>query len=120
MSASRFGFTVSHTDGPARRGVLTTPHGVVETPAFMPVGTQGTVKGVTHRDLEAMGAEILLSNTYRALNRPDVEEVMSRGAELPDLFDALSLDDATHQAQEEIAAMRAACLRILTAERLVA
>lgn len=58
--------------------------------------------------------------THRALNRPDVEEVMSRGAELPDLFDALSLDDATHEAQEEIAAMRAACLRILTAERLVA
>ena len=54
MAAPRFGFTVTGTDGGARRGILTTPHGRVETPAFMPVGTQGTVKGVTHRDLEAM------------------------------------------------------------------
>jgi len=43
---------------------MTTPHGDVETPAFMPVGTQGAVKGVTRRDLESAGAEILLSNTY--------------------------------------------------------
>ena len=79
MSASRFGFTVSHTDGPARRGVLTTPHGVVETPAFMPVGTQGTVKGVTHRDLDAMGVEILLSNTYHLYLRPGDDVIARRG-----------------------------------------
>src|SRR5260370_5795619 len=49
---------------------MTTAHGSVETPAFMPVGTQGAVKGVTHRDLESLGAEILLSNTYHLYLRP--------------------------------------------------
>src|SRR5688500_16396562 len=55
-----FSFEVTQTDGGARRGRMTTAHGVVETPAFMPVGTQGAVKGLTHRDLESVGAEILL------------------------------------------------------------
>ena len=49
---------------------MTTPHGEVETPAFMPVGTQGAVKGVTHRDLESLHVEILLSNTYHLYLRP--------------------------------------------------
>lgn len=49
---------------------MATAHGEVETPAFMPVGTQGAVKGVTHRDLEALGADILLSNTYHLYLRP--------------------------------------------------
>jgi queuine tRNA-ribosyltransferase len=70
MNVPRFGFRVTHTDGGARRGLLTTPHGVVETPAFMPVGTQGAVKGLLHRDLEALGTEILLSNTYHLYLRP--------------------------------------------------
>ena len=70
MSAAPFRFHVAHTDGHARRGVMTTPHGAVETPAFMPVGTQGAIKGVTHRDLESLGAEILLSNTYHLYLRP--------------------------------------------------
>jgi queuine tRNA-ribosyltransferase len=74
-----FGFSVSRTDGRARRGRLTTPHGSVETPAFMPVGTQGAVKGVTHRDLEAMGAEILLSNTYHLYLRPGDDLIARRG-----------------------------------------
>jgi queuine tRNA-ribosyltransferase len=65
-----FGFRLTHTDGRARRGQLTTPHGIVETPAFMPVGTQGAVKGLTHRDLELIGAEILLCNTYHLYLRP--------------------------------------------------
>ena len=59
-----FGFDVTHTDGRARRGRMRTAHGDVETPAFMPVGTQGAVKGVTHRDLESRGttgASILLT-----------------------------------------------------------
>src|SRR5207302_5699605 len=66
----QFAFRVTHTDGRARRGVMTTAHGDVETPAFMPVGTQGAVKGITHRDLEDVGAEILLSNTYHLYLRP--------------------------------------------------
>ncbi len=79
MSASPFAFTVTHTDGRARRGVLTTPHGIVQTPAFMPVGTQGAVKGVLQRDLEAMGAEILLSNTYHLYLRPGDDLIARRG-----------------------------------------
>src|SRR5256886_11750940 len=66
----QFAFRVTHTDGCARRGVMTTAHGDVETPAFMPVGTQGAVKGITNRDLEDVGAEILLSNTYHLYLRP--------------------------------------------------
>jgi queuine tRNA-ribosyltransferase len=74
-----FAFTVTHTDGRARRGRMSTAHGVVETPAFMPVGTQGAVKGVTHRDLEALGAEILLSNTYHLYLRPGDDLIARRG-----------------------------------------
>ena len=79
MSDTRFDFRVTHTDGRARRGVMTTPHGSVETPAFMPVGTQGAVKGLTHRDLEGLGAEILLSNTYHLYLRPGDDLIARRG-----------------------------------------
>ncbi len=65
-----FAFRVTHGDGAARRGELQTPHGVVHTPAFMPVGTQGAVKAVTHRDLCDLGAEIILANTYHLYLRP--------------------------------------------------
>ena len=75
----QFDFAVTHTDGGARRGIMTTPHGVVETPAFMPVGTQGAVKGVTHRDLESLGAQILLSNTYHLYLRPGDDLIARRG-----------------------------------------
>jgi queuine tRNA-ribosyltransferase len=74
-----FDFRLTHTDGRARRGVMTTAHGAVETPAFMPVGTQGAVKGVTHRDLELLGAEILLSNTYHLYLRPGDDLIARRG-----------------------------------------
>ncbi len=74
-----FGFRVTHTEGRARAGVLSTAHGDVETPAFMPVGTQGAVKGVTHRDLDALGAEILLSNTYHLYLRPGDDLIARRG-----------------------------------------
>ena len=75
----QFDFTVTHTCGAARRGEMTTPHGLVQTPAFMPVGTQGAVKGVTHRDLDACGADILLSNTYHLYLRPGDELIARRG-----------------------------------------
>jgi queuine tRNA-ribosyltransferase len=68
--APGFAFRVTHRDGPARRGVLDTPHGPVETPVFMPVGTRATVKGVLPRDLAAMGARIVLGNTYHLYLRP--------------------------------------------------
>src|SRR5688572_23406070 len=79
MSDARLAFRVTHVDALARCGVLTTAHGDVETPAFMPVGTQGAVKGVVHRDLEAMGASILLSNTYHLYLRPGDDLIARRG-----------------------------------------
>jgi queuine tRNA-ribosyltransferase len=63
-------FRISHTNGAARRGEMMTAHGPVQTPAFMPVGTRGTVKGLTPRDLAGLGAEIMLSNTYHLWLRP--------------------------------------------------
>ena len=74
-----FAFRATHTDGNARCGVLSTPHGDVQTPAFMPVGTHGAVKGVTERDLESLGAEILLSNTYHLYLRPGDGLIARRG-----------------------------------------
>src|SRR6476646_4891581 len=79
MSEPSFNFQLTHTDGGARRGVMTTPHGTVTTPAFMPVGTQGAVKGASHRDLESIGAEILLSNTYHLYLRPGDDLIARRG-----------------------------------------
>jgi queuine tRNA-ribosyltransferase len=72
---SAFSFRISHTHGSARRGELHTPHGVVQTPAFMAVGTQGAVKAVTHRDLDDLGTEIILANTYHLYLRPGAERV---------------------------------------------
>jgi len=63
-------FDLLKTDGVARAGRLSTPHGVVETPAFMPVGTQGSVKSLTPEDLRQIGAQILLANTYHLFLRP--------------------------------------------------
>ncbi|MCL5280433.1 MAG: tRNA guanosine(34) transglycosylase Tgt [Planctomycetes bacterium] len=74
-------FEVIGTDShsAARRGILTTAHGVVQTPAFMPVGTAGAVKGITPEYLEASGAEIILANTYHLMLRPGAEVVQSLG-----------------------------------------
>jgi queuine tRNA-ribosyltransferase len=72
-------FSVTHRDGAARRGLLTTAHGVVETPVFMPVGTQGVVKATTPRDLVEAGASIILGNTYHLHLRPGDELIRRRG-----------------------------------------
>jgi queuine tRNA-ribosyltransferase len=72
-------FEVTHHDGGARRGLLTTPHGVVETPVFMPVGTQGVVKAMTPRDLEEVGASMILGNTYHLYLRPGDDLIARRG-----------------------------------------
>ena len=74
-----FAFSLRASDGAARLGTLTTPHGVVETPAFMPVGTQGSVKAALHRDLEDIGASIILGNTYHLFLRPGDELIARRG-----------------------------------------
>ena len=65
-----FRFEILKVDGAARLGKMTTPHGRVDTPAFMPVGTQGTVKSMTPAELEKAGAQIILSNTYHLFLRP--------------------------------------------------
>jgi len=67
------------SEGKARRGRLTFPRGVVETPAFMPVGTYGTVKGMLPRDVEATGAQILLGNTFHLMLRPGTEIIELHG-----------------------------------------
>src|ERR1700712_730197 len=67
------------TDGHARRGRLTLNHGVIETPVFMPVGTYGTVKGVMPSSLEAMGAEIILGNTFHLWLRPGTDVIAKFG-----------------------------------------
>jgi queuine tRNA-ribosyltransferase len=72
-------FEVLATDGAARRGRLATPHGVVETPVFMPVGTAATVKTLAPRDLEELGARIVLGNTYHLYLRPGHERIRKLG-----------------------------------------
>jgi queuine tRNA-ribosyltransferase len=72
-------FVLEARDGGARAGLLTTPHGAVETPVFMPVGTAGAVKAVLHRDLRELGARVLLANTYHLMLRPGDDLVASLG-----------------------------------------
>jgi len=74
-----FGFALTRTDGAARLGRMQTAHGATETPAFMPVGTQGAVKGVTPAELLACGAQIVLSNTYHLALRPGHELIRDLG-----------------------------------------
>jgi queuine tRNA-ribosyltransferase len=74
-----FSFRLTATDGAARTGEMNTAHGVVHTPAFMPVGTQASVKGVHHDDVRAAGTELLLANTYHLMLRPGAERVAALG-----------------------------------------
>lgn len=72
-------FKVSATDGKARRGEMQFPRGAVQTPAFMPVGTYGTVKGMLPKDIEEIGAEMILGNTFHLMLRPGTEIVKAHG-----------------------------------------
>lgn len=72
-------FNLVHTDSSARAGLLETDHGVIETPIFMPVGTQGTVKAVEQRELLELGAQIILGNTYHLYLRPGLEVLQTMG-----------------------------------------
>ena len=72
-------FSLSHTDSGARRGILKTSRGDIETPVFMPVGTQGAVKALTSQHLEEIGASIILGNTYHLMLRPGDELIARRG-----------------------------------------
>ncbi len=72
-------FKVSATDGKARRGEMQFPRGKVQTPAFMPVGTYGTVKGMLPRDIKEIGAEMILGNTFHLMLRPGTEVIKGHG-----------------------------------------
>ena len=74
-----FSFRLHATDGAARRGEIVTLHGAVQTPAFMPVGTQATVKGLAPEAVAATGAEIVLANTYHLMLRPGAERIAALG-----------------------------------------
>ena len=72
-------FKLHHTDGLARRGTVTLAHGSVETPAFMPVGTYGTVKAMAPNELKEIGAQIVLGNTFHLWLRPGLEAIEAHG-----------------------------------------
>jgi queuine tRNA-ribosyltransferase len=74
-----FSFRLLATDGVARRGEIATPHGAVATPAFLPIGTQATVKGLAPEAVRATGADIVLANTYHLMLRPGAERIASLG-----------------------------------------
>src|SRR5688572_28744704 len=76
---ARFTLLGTLPDGAARRGRLELAHGAVETPAFMPVGTYGTVKAMTPEELEGLGADIVLGNTFHLLLRPGAQIVRAHG-----------------------------------------
>src|SRR6266480_7247671 len=74
-----FPFELLGQDGPARAGVIRTPHGEIHTPAFMPVGTAGSVKAMLPESVRATGAEIILGNTYHLMLRPGAERIAQLG-----------------------------------------
>ena len=76
---SRMDFQLLKTDGAARRGRITFPRGVIETPAFMPVGTYGSVKGVLPQQVRELGAQIVLGNTFHLFLRPGLEVIAAHG-----------------------------------------
>ncbi len=79
MSLKKFSFNVISNEGFARIGQIQTPRGNIDTPVFMPVGTQDTIKGAYIKDIIKCGAQIILSNTYHLMIRPGVERVSSLG-----------------------------------------
>ena len=72
-----FSFVLEATDGSARAGTMTTPHGIVHTPIFMPVGTRSAMKGLTTDQIKEIGAEIMLVNNYHSYLRPGCDVVES-------------------------------------------
>jgi queuine tRNA-ribosyltransferase len=77
--AEAFTFALLHTDGAARAGQIRTPRGIVRTPAFLPIGTQGALKGVHWHEVREAGADIVLANTYHLMLRPGAERIAALG-----------------------------------------
>ncbi|MFN3725197.1 MAG: tRNA guanosine(34) transglycosylase Tgt [Allosphingosinicella sp.] len=115
MSAPRFEFTIHATDGRARTGSIAMKRGEIRTPAFMPVGTAATVKAMKPADVRALGADIILGNTYHLMLRPGAERVAKLGGlhgfmgwDRPILTDSggyqvMSLADLTKRSEEGVA-----------------
>jgi queuine tRNA-ribosyltransferase len=113
--SSRFTFTISATDGPARTGEIAMRRGTIRTPAFMPVGTAATVKAMKPADVRAGGADIILGNTYHLMLRPGAERVARLGGlhrfmgwDRPILTDSggyqvMSLSDLTTRSEDGVA-----------------
>ena len=114
MTAPRFQFTISATDGKARTGEIAMRRGTIRTPAFMPVGTAATVKAVKPADVRASGADIILGNTYHLMLRPGAERVARLGGlhgfmgwDRPILTDSggyqvMSLSDLTTRSEDGV------------------
>ncbi len=114
MTRPRFDFTISATDGKARTGVIAMQRGDIRTPAFMPVGTAATVKGMKPADVVGAGADIILGNTYHLMLRPGAERVARLGGlhafsgwSKPILTDSggyqvMSLADLTKRSEEGV------------------
>ena len=110
----RFSFSISATDGAARAGIIATKRGDIRTPAFMPVGTAGTVKAMKPADVRTSGADIILGNTYHLMLRPGAERVARLGGlhafmgwERPILTDSggyqvMSLSELTKRSEEGV------------------
>lgn len=79
MADKNFVFTISAKDGKSRKGTFSTPHGIIQTPVFAPVGTQATVKTLTPAQLEDTGASLVLSNTYHLYLRPGKDIIAEMG-----------------------------------------
>ena len=79
MSLKNFSFKVTHNDKLSRTGIIETHRGNINTPTFMPVGTQATVKATFIPDILKTGSEIILSNTYHLMIRPGVERIIDAG-----------------------------------------
>src|SRR3989338_2091772 len=74
-----FSFRIVSTDGLAKLGKLATPRGIIDTPAFVPVGTQATVKSLTPADLKSLGSQVILANTYHLYLRPGADTIYKLG-----------------------------------------
>ncbi len=111
---TRFAFTIHATDGPARTGAIAMERGTIRTPAFMPVGTAGTVKALRPAEVAASGADIILGNTYHLMLRPGAERIARLGGlhafmgwNRPILTDSggyqvMSLSDLTKRSEEGV------------------
>ena len=95
---TQFSFRLLATDGEARRGEIATAHGTIQTPVFMPVGTAASVKSLTTEQLERLGPEIILNNTYHLMLRPGIDLLDRLGISV-DRDEKSSCDENSHEVE---------------------